>query len=415
MSKTIWYLHHYAGAPNLGMSYRPYYLAQEFRKLGHQPYIIAASYHHLLHQPIIQGELVRQQMINELPYIWLRTNAYQGNGSKRFLNMLQYSFNLWRSKLVKHQYAAKPDVIIVSSSHPFHYFSARRIAKYYDAKLIFEVRDIWPLSLQLLTKISASHPIIKLLAFIEKFAYKHSDYVVSLLPNAYLHMQQKGLDLKKFVYIPNGIDPQDFASAKEQELPTSISQKVDELRQQQKFIIMYTGAHGIPNALDQLLEALIILKRRGDDKIHVISCGDGIEKEKLQRKATSNHLNNITFFDSISKTLIPSLLAKADATFLAWHDSPLYQYGVSANKIFDYMGAAKPIIHVANFKDCDPVIMSQCGISVLPNTPENLANAVSEISKLTIQELTEMGARGKQYVLQNHNYTQLAKKYITLF
>ena len=408
MKKNIWYLHHYAGAPGIGMSYRPYFISYHLKHLGFNPSIIAASFHHLLTRCSHQIDTVKQELIEDIPYIWLKTNSYHGNRFGRLRNMFTYT---WR---LKTQYkkivssCGKPDIIIVSSSHPFHYLIASKIAKKYDAKLIFEVRDVWPLTLIELLDLNPKHPLLMLMSYIERRAYKEADYVVSLLPNAFEYMHKFALTKDRFIYIPNGITIQE--NNEESLLPSELQQKIIQLRKKNKFIIVYTGAHGIPNALDQLIEALTLLNDNTD--IHAILVGKGNEKENLQLKA--KHLSNVSFFDPIDKLAIPTLLKQCDACFIGWQNKNLYQYGISANKIFDYMLAAKPIIQAVNTKN-DPVALADCGLITSPENPPQLVKAILKMIAMEKSTLQEMGERGREYVKQYHDYQILAEKYVELF
>lgn len=407
MRKIIWYLHPYAGAPSIGMSYRPYYLAHELQSLDFSTYVISASFHHLLTRNTRQSEAVAIEQIEGVPYLWLKTPKYSNNGVGRIWNMMVYALRLrlQAKKLV--MLTQKPDVIIVSSSHPLHYLTARILAKKYGARLIFEVRDIWPLSLTEILKVSKRHPFVKLLAWIEKLAYQEADFVVSVLSNAFSHMCNKGLDAARFVYIPNGIAITETVQCNQYVCP-----EIQILKQQHKFVVVYTGAHGKPNALEQLIEALKILQAHGHHHIHAVLVGKGELKEALQYQA--NNLNNITFMEPLPKTAMPDFLAQADAAFIGWKALSIYQFGISPNKIFDYMLAGKPIVHAINMAD-DPVQLAQCGLTVSAENPEALAKGLLDISLLPPNVLTMMGLNGQAYVKANHDYKKLAKCYAELF
>lgn len=405
MKKVIWYLHHYAGAPSLGMSYRPYYLAKELNTLGFDCYVIGASFHHLSNRDTAQTESIKQERVDEVPYLWLKTPKYFGSGVGRLINMFVYSLRIWFSRKALVAATKKPDVIIVSSAHPIHYLSARLLARKYNAKLIFEVRDLWPLSLIQILGVSASHPLVWLIGWIERLAYNEANYVVSLLPNAFSYMKKKGLDANRFVYIPNGVSVASLPFDTE-------SNEINQLKEQGKFIFAYIGAHGKPNALEQFIAALQLLQEKQQNHIHAIFLGKGEEKENLKQQACN--LNNITFLESIPKDAVAGFLSNVDATFLGWRALPIYQYGISPNKIFDYMLAAKPIIHATD-TPCDPVKEAQCGISVPAENPELLANALVKMASLPADEIQRMGVNGKNYVCEHHRYEILAKKYSELF
>lgn len=413
MSKSIWYLHPYAGSPSIGYAGRSYYLSREFNRMGFQAHIISTSYHHLFNRNEIQKEKIKYELLDEASFVWLKANPYQGNGIGRLINMLSYSYKVWRyeKKLVKQ--LGKPDVLIVSSPHPFHYLAARIIAKKYHAKIIFEVRDLWPLSLIEIWGISIKHPLIYLLSKLETWAYQSADFVVSLLPNSFAYMQKKGLDAKRFFHIPNGVEiiKVDNTFGLQAAKKTSfdiIAQK----KEQAKFIVGYIGSHGVHNALDQLVAAMRVLQERNILHIHVFFVGKGTQKELLKQQA--KNLSNVTFLDPVPKPQVMSFLSLIDVAFIGWKDLHIYKYGISPNKIFEYMLAKKPIVHATN-TSFDIVAKSECGISVLPDQAGLLADTLINLSKMSNQELLNMGVKGSMYIAKHHDYHLLAKQFTRLF
>ena len=284
----------------------------------------------------------------------------------------------------------------------------KKWAEKYNAKLIFEVRDIWPLSLTELLHIPSYNPLIMYLKHLEKFAYKHADHVVSLLGNAYEHMQTKGLKRSKFTYIPNGVDISD------DNIATNKQNSIEDLRKSGQFIVLYTGSHGEPNALQPLLEAARILKTKNLSSIKIILLGKGNKKSELQEYARLEGLSNVLFYDPVPREEVMSYLASADVCFLSWHNTPLYRYGVSANKIFEYMLAGKPILQAIDSPG-NPVDLAKCGKCVSPMDAEAIANAIIELSSTPKNELTLLGENSLNFVKSNHSYHILAKKYSDLF
>jgi glycosyltransferase involved in cell wall biosynthesis len=409
---VIWYLHHYAGAPSLGMSYRPYYLSKEFNRQGYQSYIIGSGYHHLLNKQLNIVDPVELTMIDEQSYIFLKTPHYIGN-VKRILNILSYSWKLWRYRKKLIEITGIPSVIIVSSSHPFHYFSARYIARKYNAKLIFEVRDLWPLSFIDLLDFSPRHPLVLLMNCIERAAYRQADYVVSLLPHAFPYMNERGLTQDRFVYISNGSDTDDQVESL-QKAPIQYEQLIAQKRQKGQFIIGYVGAHGIPNSMIDLIRALIILKQQGIHHIHVIMIGDGCQKNSLRTLAEAHQLDSVTFCEPVPKNQIAPILELMDAVYLGWKNKPIYNYGVSPNKLFDYMLSGKPILH-AFTNPRDIVQETQSGITVEAENPEAITEGLKRLASMPKNELIAMGKNGKKAVLSQFTYAYLGKKYVALF
>ncbi|MCK5905900.1 MAG: glycosyltransferase, partial [Gammaproteobacteria bacterium] len=156
------------------MEYRPYFLAREWTKLGHKVRVIAASESHLRqHNPTLTDK-VFSEVIDGIDYLWLKTPAYKHNGIARVVNMLFFSMRLLtEKKQILNNF--KPDIVIASSPQPFIIRGAKRLAQQTKAKLIYEVRDLWPLSLIELLGISRFHPLILLMQLEENYAYKHAD------------------------------------------------------------------------------------------------------------------------------------------------------------------------------------------------------------------------------------------------
>lgn len=410
-SKVIWYCHHYAGAPSRGMSYRPYYLTREFCQLGHQAYIIGASYHHLLHSTQDVKEPVHLEMVDGVPFITLKVNHYVGNGIGRVQNMLGYA-----SRFKKHvgdlvSLTGKPHVIIVSSAHPFHYRILEKYSRQFKAKLIFEVRDLWPLSLQQLLNMPRWNPLILWLASIERRAYRNADCVVSVLQEAFSYMKTRGLTYDRFQVIPNGTNIQEFQN--ECSLSQDLEQWLQSLKVQGKFLLGYAGAMGKPNALQYLIQAMALISRT-NSSIHCVLVGDGHLKNELNQQVVQLGLTNITFLPAIKKPEVPAFLKHMDALYLGWNEVDIYRYGVSPNKLFDYMMAAKPIIESGG-EEQSIIEKVGCGLQCRAEDSETIAKLIIKISKFSEIEKNNMGLRGQSAVHELYNYKILAEKYIKLF
>ena len=244
---NILLINHYAGSIYHGMEYRPYYLAREWVRAGHKVTIVGASYAHVRAQQPIVKRITTEEYIDGIRYVWIKTPKYSGNGVKRVINILCFVF-LLLSNYRKILGGRKPEVIIASSTYPLDTIPGRIIANKCKAKLVFEVHDLWPLSLIELGGMSPYHPFVLLIKYAEMFAYRHSDQVVSLLPNAEIHMQKQGLNPEKFVYVPNGIDVSEW-EAPCADLPSEHQIVIRKLHEQKRFIVCYAGAHGVANDL----------------------------------------------------------------------------------------------------------------------------------------------------------------------
>lgn len=409
---NILYINHYAGSPRHGMEFRPYHMSKIWVEKGHSVTILAASYSHVrANQPTINGQeinQVTQEKIDGIDYIWYPTSKYDGNGFGRVKNIFLFLSKIYTSasSLIN---KIKPDVVIASSTYPLDIWVAKRIARKAGAKLIYEVHDLWPLSPIELGGMSPKHPFIMLCQTAENYAYKHSDIVVSMLPKVHEHMKSHGLDLNKLYIIPNGVVEEDWCAEDISELTNiDLVSFIDLQKSKGKKIVTYAGAHGRPNALDYYLDAAKLLK---DEDLIFLLVGSGLEKQRLQDKANNDNIDNVFFFDPIAKKQIPSLLAKSDIAYIGLLSEPLFRFGISPNKLMDYMMAEKPIVCAIKAGN-DPVGDVQCGVTVEPNNPQAIAEGILKVSQLPKEELEAMGKRGKDFIMKNQTYSVLADKFL---
>jgi len=399
-------INHYAGSHIHGMEYRPYYLAREWVKMGHQPAIIACSASHVRSKAPNIKSLITEETIDGIPYIWIKSLQYSGNGVRRAMNI----FSFVVSTMISAPYLASsltPDVVIASSTYPLDILAARRIAALQSAKLVFEVHDLWPLSPIELGNMSPFHPFILLMQWAENYAYRHADKVISMLPNAIDHMIQHGMATSKFAYVPNGIDAAEW-EREAAPLPDEHAAALDTMRRQGNFIVGYAGAHGAANALDTLVAAA---KHLEDNSVSFVLIGQGPEKNHLQDLARQMSARNVIFLPPVSRQAVPTLLSAMDSLYIGLQSKPLFRFGISPNKLMDYMMAARPVINAISAGN-DPVADADCGISVAPEDPDALARAVKRLMSMSEEQRIGMGMRGRRYVTQNHDYSVLAQRFL---
>ena len=403
--KTIWIINQYASTPNTGFIGRHYYLAQELAELGHKVYVVAASYAHSQSNPVTFPEDYKFESFGEnFKFLWLKVPVYQKSTSKRrILNWFEFAWKITRlNKIIQD----KPDVILYSSLSLIGFLGAERLAKKNKVPLFFEVRDIWPLSLIELGGYSTSHPFVRFLQWVEDRAYQKSDQVISNLKNSVEHMVARGLDPKKFHWIPNGFSRQEVLYKE------PLKPEVEELIPKDKFVIGYTGSIGIANCLQNLVEAAVQLK--GDDSIFFVIVGKGEYKETLQQQIKNQELNNIIMIDPIPKTQIQSMLETFDVCYIGLKNDPLFKFGVSPNKLFDYLYAAKPIIYAIDSGKYTPVSDAGAGYEIKPENTSELVEVIKRLSALSGNERLAMGESGRKYVEEWHDYRSLAQKLETV-
>lgn len=399
-------INHYAGSDFLGMEYRPFYFAREWMALGHDVTLIAADFSHLRARQIMVGPDLEATTEEGVKFCWVHTNSYAGNGLGRTMNMVVFVGKLFRyaAQIAREE---KPDVVICSSTYPLDIYPGARIARKAGARLVFEVHDLWPLTPMLLGGFSSRHPYIAMLQHAENWAYRNADVVVSLLPDAQEHMVEHGLEPHNFVHIPNGV-PVSWSSAVQEDLPAWIDHLTAEERRRGRFLIGFAGGINLNMALDTLLDAAPELAELG---VAFMIAGDGSNAVRLRQRSEAAKVNNFHMIGRIAKPTVRSFLARMDALVIPWHRNPLYRYGVSPNKLFDYMLAGKPILQGSDASN-DIVADAGCGFTVEPENPRALTEAIRRLLALSEQERRQIGENGRQYVMERHDCRVLASNFL---
>ena len=396
---VVWFVNQYAGSPHHGMEFRHYEIGRELAAMGHTVVLISGSRSHLFVQPPTTAGTYTFENVLGLTYCWVKIPDYQRAVSfRRVVNMFAFMARLFRLPLNR---LPAPDAIVVSSPSLFPILPAEVWSRKLGARLVFEVRDVWPLTLQELGGLSSVHPLIALLSWFEKRAYRVADAVVSVLPATHSHLASRGMTPSKLTIIPNGVGAEVLM-----QVPGPVPTRVQEATRRHPFNVGFVGTLGTANALDALIGAARLLS---NEEIGFVLVGQGSDEERL--RAMASDLDNVSFTGPVPKGDVPATLEAFDLCYLGFHRSPLYRFGISPNKLFDYMAAARPIILAAAAAN-DPIRDADCGLTVEPDDAEALAGAILALKAQTPVERHRLGANGRAYVERAHSYARLAQRYL---
>jgi glycosyltransferase involved in cell wall biosynthesis len=391
---VIWMVNQYAGSPRHGMEYRHYQLARALSEQGHRVVLISGTQSHLFTRPPHVSRPFTLETIDGVTYCWVAGPRYEGAISLgRVLNMAAFALRLTR--LPTHR-LPRPDAILVSSPSLFPIPVAARWARRYGARLAFEVRDIWPLTIRELGGLSRAHPLVMLMQWLEDYGYRSADEVISVLPAADGHMTSRGMEPTKFHYLPNGIDldgRQPSGSA-----PPAVREAI----RPGSFTVGFVGTLGRANVLETLIDAARLLR---DEDVQVVVVGHGPEREDLMARAAD--VPNIAFVGPIPKAQVAPAIALFDACYVGYRRSSLYRFGVSPNKLYEYMAAGRPVLFAADAAN-QPVQEADCGRTVPPEDPAALAAAIRSLAAASPAERERLGANARAYVAHHHDYERLA-------
>jgi len=326
----------------------------------------------------------------------LKGISYVGN-IKRIFSMLVFMLKIIFFKFPKEE---KPDLIYASSPHLFAALGALIQAKRNKCKFVLEVRDLWPETFVQIGVIKRNGIIHKFFLIIEKYLYKNADKIVNLDP-FFDYMISIGINTDKIVYLSNGVDLEEFD--KKQSLGINLDKN--------KFNITYTGAIGIANNLEPIID---LAKLVSDKNIMFNIVGYGPLKNFLMERVESENIKNIKFYDPIEKEKVPEVLRQSNVLILSVLPLELYQYGASFNKLFEYWASSKPILFFGNIKP-DYIKESNSGISVTTNSIDDLKNACLDLYNMSEVDRLELGKNGRKYVEDNFDWKNLVNKVDKVF
>lgn len=405
---NILYFFHYAGSPEYGMSFRPYYMAREWVKQGHNVTIIASSFSHLRQKnPTVEKDF-QEEMVDGIRYVWLKGNEY-GGSIARIRNIASYVWKLQRNaKKITKQF--KPNLVIASSTYPLDNVPAHKIAKKAGAKHCYEAHDIWPLSPMVIGGYSKWHPFIVVMKWAENFACRKADKVISLLWNSEKHYRECGLKPGHFACVPNGFAADEWdPKASEQPLPEEHEKVFATLKD--KVVVGFAGGFAASGALTNLIESAKLL--RDHQELAFVIVGKGPEKENYLKLIQQYGLTNFYVLPAVPKKLVPAVNAHFDIAYIGGVHSVLHKYGTSANKLTDYMLAGKPIIQAID-EPGSVVERVGCGIQVEAENPELTARAIEKLYFISEDEREEMGLKGRNYTVENLEWGKLAESFLKI-
>ena len=428
-TRRVWIVNQYAGAPDEATGTRHHELARQLIARGHTVTIFAGNF---TAQPgrrnrLRPGSMAHAERHEGVRFVWLWTVSYLGNTWRRPLNMLSFVVTF----LVAQAREPAPDVVIGSTVHPFAALGAWLAARLRGATFMFEIRDLWPQTLVDLGAMRVGSPGERMLRAIEAFLVRHAAAVITLLPGVAGYLREQGLPDAHVTYIPNGADLASFdaggppvagpdaqptvatgtdPAGPPAELAASL-EAIRSLRDQGRFVIGYIGAFGRVNRVDLLVLAAIEAERRDPGRIGLVVVGEGPQRPEIERVAAGQPF--VVVGQPIAKRVVPAVLRELDATVVHTTYTPVYRYGISFNKLFEYMAAERPVVFACDTSH-DPVQASGAGFTIQPDDADRLATAFLEMAALAPAELARMGAAGRAYVTREHDFERLGERLASL-
>jgi glycosyltransferase involved in cell wall biosynthesis len=334
----------------------------------------------------------------------VRTYSTPGYGRDLKSRLSNYgTFALW--SLLAELRLPRPDVVVASSPSLPAAAAAAGVARARRSRFLLEVRDLWPDSAVAMGLV-ANPRVIGAARRMEHYCYRRADRIVALTEGIRDGVVQSGVvPAGRVSLITNGIDLDVVPDPARRDEVAALPLADD------AFIAMFVGAHGTYSSLETVLGAADLL--RDDPRIQVVLVGGGDRKPALVDQASAMGLPNVTFVDPVPKRQVPAYLARADLCILPYQDRELFA-GALPNKVFDYLGAARPILASAPVGELTRLVdTARCGWNVPPEDPVAMADAIRRAAADPVDSRAR-GEAGREYALEHYDRAALAQRFVSL-
>jgi len=409
---NIWILNHYSVPQRYYYLARSYNFAKELIARGHKVTVFAASSAHNSDINLIEDKRLFCEIEEDgIPYVLFRARQYQGSGKARVINHIEGAWRMYRHCPKFIDKYGRPDVIFASAGQSLTLVAGIFLAKKLGIPCVSEVTDLWPESFVAYDMISADNPLLKLLYTGERWIYKKSDALIFSMEGGRDYILGKGwdkghggpVDMSKVYHINNGVDLGVFDHNKVHYVVEDA-----DLDDNGTFKVVYCGSIRKVNDVGQLLDVAAKLKETEPRNIRLIIYGDGDEKVALEEKARAYGLDNIVFKGFIEKKYIPSVLSRSDLCLMHWKPTPIANFGMSMNKLFEYFAGGKPILSNNN-PAYDLISKHSCGISADIRSPEEYAGYISDIAQLPPDEYNALCSNARR-AAEDYDFAVLTDK-----
>ncbi|MDR0658645.1 MAG: glycosyltransferase family 4 protein [Mediterranea sp.] len=270
-------------------------------------------------------------------------------------------------------------------------------------KFVFEVRDLWP---ELPKALGLKNPILLSgMSVLEWLSYRFANACIGLSPGICEGIRKRSPKGRKVMMIPNGCDLDIFKPGKRENLKLKGVSPRDT-------VAIFTGAHGIANGLDAILDAALELKKKQRKDIALVFIGDGKVKHHLQLRAQKEDLNNCHFFPPMPKLELNQIVASADIGMMVLSNVPAFYYGTSPNKFFDYISSGIPVLNNYPGWLSDMIKENKCGVVVPPNDAEAFSNKLIELADNRLLR-DKMGKNSRELAERNFSRHKLCEQFVT--
>jgi glycosyltransferase involved in cell wall biosynthesis len=237
---------------------------------------------------------------------------------------------------------------------------------------------------------------------------------VSVIPGVATYFEEQGLHPRNLTHIPNaagGLREDGPRPSHDQEDNESAGWKEIRARQNRGgTVLVYAGSLGVSNGVDTLVRSAALSRSAG---VHLVVIGDGPQRAHAQSIAHELDASNVVFLGQLPKPETLRLLSISDGLVFHLLDAPVFRYGLSPNKLVDYLASGRPIVY-AGPTTINPVSAAGTGLIAVAGDAESIAEAMVALAELPQEARVQMGRRGYDHVFQHHSIEVVGDRFAHL-
>lgn len=316
---------------------------------------------------------------------------------KTLINRLKNNFGGMFSSIRAAKRMGEFDVVICTTPPLLFTESALRIARQKRAKLVLDIRDIWPDVAYEMGSFSPGSIYGRFFNYLAKKGYRAADLITSVSPGKVEKIQNR-ISSGRVELVPNGIDESILQNTEDTEL-------VEKLHLNDGGICAYVGNIGLAQGLGTLID---IAKAR--PTVRFLLFGKGADEAKLKKRVASENINNVEFCGSVDARGVYTILSRSDMAYVPLVSSRLRDS--IPTKIYDALACGCPVLLAAEGDAANLVDASGLGVHAAPENPAALLNAFDRLIEKPYSNEDRKAASG--WVVGYHSRQKFADHFVKL-
>lgn len=324
----------------------------------------------------------------EQDVIRISSGKIKGYTSSVWFRLFHYLETMFLFILTIFRLKKKYDYVFISTPPIFPTVAGMIAKRKMKAKLITDVRDLWPESL-LGVGVFTNKKILNLAFWYEKKLYRTSDQIIVNSPIFREYIKNKGVEEHNIRFIPNSLTMDELSLAMNP--PTLPEGKIK---------VIYTGNIGLAQDILKLLKVAEQLQEYRN--IEFVIIGYGFRKHEVEAMLEKKGLTNIKLIQAKSRKRTLKEISSAHIAYVSLVEESVFDK-VLPGKVIDYMCVGKPIVADVSGFAADMIREANSGLIAESRSIEEIASNIIKLANDS-DLMGTFGSNGYAYAKEHFNW-----------